>query len=108
MENINDVFAGDSDDVTYIIVNTIPGMNQYELDLKLPLRFHEAKGVFVEMAYRPLETVLCQLLSPSFEIVHGVDVLIEQGSEQFKIWTGYEPPRTTMRETVLTAYHSAT
>ncbi|KAH9264768.1 3-phosphoshikimate 1-carboxyvinyltransferase [Batrachochytrium salamandrivorans] len=67
-------------------------------------------GVVVEMAYRPRQTPLLiaaqnasQALPVSpWKCVEGIDVLIAQGLEQFKIWTNCPPPAAAMSEAV---YH---
>ena len=58
-------------------------------------------GVIVEMAYRPRDTPLTKAARSSkhqnWRIVEGIDVLIDQGLEQFKLWTGIHPPEEEMR-----------
>ncbi|HNX59477.1 MAG TPA: shikimate dehydrogenase, partial [Spirochaetota bacterium] len=40
------------------------------------------------------------------QTIHGIEMLIRQGAEQFRIWTGMEPPVALMREKAINgAYH---
>jgi shikimate dehydrogenase len=34
------------------------------------------------------------------EVVDGLDILVHQGGESFRIWTGREPPLETMRRAI--------
>lgn len=56
----------------------------------------------MDMIYNPLET---RLLREAREVgsypISGLDMLVHQGAEQIRLWTGVEPPRALMREIVL-------
>ncbi|KAL5038179.1 hypothetical protein BDV3_001665 [Batrachochytrium dendrobatidis] len=94
----------------YAIVGTIPSTAQDALDLDSLFK-DGVGGVVVEMAYRPRQTKLImaaqhanQKHSSTFACVEGIDVLIEQGYEQFQLWTGCHPPHAVMSEAVYTNY----
>lgn len=103
---IEDVFNGLDNSSFLSVVNTIPGQAQTSLDIEpLTINLTRLNGVFVEMVYRPRDTPLVKVFSAgSFKVVYGVNVLIEQGFEQFKLWTQIEPPRKAMAQSVMNAY----
>lgn len=62
-------------------------------------------GVCVDMAYKPRDTdLLCQARSFGWSTVEGMAVLLEQGFEQFAIWTGRKAPVSYIEEKVMEAY----
>ncbi|KAJ3073744.1 3-dehydroquinate dehydratase (3-dehydroquinase) [Podochytrium sp. JEL0797] len=99
-----------------VLVSCVPGASQNELPIDQ--MFHTANeaapagsmGVFVEMAYRPRQTVIIEHIGSvertnvSWSYVEGVEVLIEQGLEQFTRWTGRRAPRKVIEEAVYTNY----
>ncbi|TDL20533.1 Pentafunctional AroM protein [Rickenella mellea] len=97
-----------------IIVSTVPGsattLAEGTADgICIPHEiFSASQGVALDMAYRPLETPLLSLASsqPGWNIIRGVDVLLEQGYEQFRLWTGHHCPRSVVADRVWEMYHS--
>ena len=67
-------------------------------------------GIVVDMAYRPHKTPLLdlagQISSLLWQQVPGVEVLLEQGYEQFSLWTGSKPPVKVVEKEVLSFYHA--
>lgn len=77
-------------------------------------------GVAVELAYHPRVTPLLKLVEEANHIVktegkdretrvpwigiEGCEILLEQGYEQFRLWTGRRPPKNQVREAVLEAF----
>ncbi|KAJ3298949.1 3-dehydroquinate dehydratase (3-dehydroquinase) [Rhizoclosmatium sp. JEL0117] len=100
----------------FLLVSSVPGASQN--DLPIDEMFTNANagapagsvGVFVEMAYRPRQTVIIEHLGSiertniSWSYVEGVEILIEQGLEQFTRWTGRRAPRKVIEETVYANY----
>lgn len=96
-----------------VIVSTVPASattfdpNATE-SLYLPSEiFASPYGVVVDMAYRPSETPLLKLaakVAKNWEVVRGLDVLLEQGFAQFSAWTGRQCPRRAVSEVVWKAY----
>ncbi|KAJ1930229.1 3-dehydroquinate dehydratase (3-dehydroquinase) [Tieghemiomyces parasiticus] len=98
------------------ILSAIPA-TQWSLDLPETL-FHgpamvnngdrtrqEGGVVALDMAYKPRRTpLLAAAAKHGWQTVEGVEVLIEQGLHQFRIYTGLPPPQEAMREAVLQAY----
>lgn len=80
--------------------------------LLTPTLFEYKAGpaVVVDMAYRPAETALLSLAKHAggkWGIVPGLEVLLEQGYEQFKIWNGRECPKEKVAKTVWAKYNAA-
>ena len=67
-------------------------------------------GIVVDMAYRPHKTPLLELAGQIsgqlWQQVPGVEVLLEQGYEQFSLWTGSKPPVKIVEKAVLSFYHA--
>ncbi|KAJ2593690.1 3-dehydroquinate dehydratase (3-dehydroquinase) [Coemansia sp. RSA 1722] len=85
------------------IVGTIPGC-----DLAIPDElFAQPVGVALDMAYKPRWTPLLEAAQKRrWKIVHGVDVLIEQGIHQFEKWTHLTAPVADMAVAVHKKYDS--
>ncbi|MDR3237164.1 MAG: shikimate dehydrogenase [Spirochaetia bacterium] len=86
-----------------IIINTTPvGMEGHSAG-SLPAGFdsellHAGQRVF-DIVYKPGKTRLLELASArGCKTIRGFEMLINQGIEQFKIWTGQNPPKDVMRE----------
>jgi shikimate dehydrogenase len=55
--------------------------------------------VVMDVVYNPLKTKLLRLAEErGCMTVNGLDMFIYQGAEQFRLWTGLEPPVGIMRE----------
>ncbi|MDK2891951.1 shikimate dehydrogenase [Methanohalophilus sp.] len=58
--------------------------------------------VVFDIVYNPLETKLLQeARAVGAKTIDGVGMLVHQGAEAFRIWTGRDPPVETMRKAVL-------
>ena len=67
---------------------------------------HSDLTVF-DIVYNPLETrLLREAKAAGAKTVSGVLMLVYQGAEAFKLWTGIEPPVELMKKTVLEALHA--
>jgi shikimate dehydrogenase len=86
-----------------LIVNcTAVGMPGAERDTfeQLPLRPERlGEAIVVDLVYAGVET---ELIAAARErgatVVDGLEVLVRQGAESLRIWTGREPPLEAMRE----------
>jgi len=78
-----------------LIVNATPiGMYGY-LEKSMPLseEYIPNQCLIYDMVYNPLETVLLKKAkSKGCQVINGLDMLIYQGADAFKLWTGIEPP----------------
>ncbi|KAL1916766.1 uncharacterized protein VTP21DRAFT_5470 [Calcarisporiella thermophila] len=86
-----------------VIISTVPG----DADVQLSTEWFEnqPKGIALDMAYKPRVTpLLAKAKSAGWNTVEGVEVLVEQGLEQFRLWTGLQPPRQVMTAEVFNKY----
>jgi pentafunctional AROM polypeptide len=102
-----------------VIVSTVPASATTTIEgvpnaLFLPSTLFSAEaGVVVDMAYKPAETPLLKLAKTAvpadrtWRTVAGIEVLLEQGYQQFELWTGRRCPRNAVAKTVLETYHSS-
>ncbi|KAJ3096788.1 3-dehydroquinate dehydratase (3-dehydroquinase) [Phlyctochytrium planicorne] len=99
----------------FLVVSTVPGPAQSSIEWKtLFARADEnstegSVGVVVELAYRPRRTDCLQAVPASgsrvqWRDVEGIEILIEQGFEQFVRWTGRKAPKKVMRDIVYEKY----
>ena len=85
-----------------ILINCTPlGMKGFEEKLPVPESLIENVVVF-DTVYNPIETPLIKLAKRrGCKVVYGLDMLVYQGAEAFKIWFGFDPPITVMRDAVV-------
>ncbi len=57
--------------------------------------------IFMDIVYTPLKTKFLKIAEKYGVIIDGLDMLIYQGAEQFKIWTGVYPPAREVRELLI-------
>jgi shikimate dehydrogenase len=61
-----------------------------------PERFRR-KVVVVDLVYRPAQTELVRVARDrGARVIDGIDVLVRQGAESLRIWTGTDPPLEVM------------
>jgi len=71
-----------------------------------PLTREEIPGgaIILDLVYNPLKTRLLEEAEEAgARTIPGVEVLVHQGAEAFKLWTGKDPPIKVMKEAVLKA-----
>ena len=86
------------------ILNATPvGMQPHEA--ASPLTAQELRcNLVMDLIYRPLETKLLKLArKKGIPTVSGLDMFLEQGFAQWKIWMKTRPPANIMRQAVLAA-----
>jgi len=108
IQNLGDCLKTEiGNNIVYAIVGTVPAAAQTNMNFT---EFFDSgkKGVIVEMAYKPRRTPLLNAAVAAkdshWETTEGVDVLIEQGLEQFIRWTGRIPPSSAIAEQVYLRY----
>lgn len=83
-----------------VIIGTVPGdaMPQWAFQGL----FGNEKGLCIEMAYKPRVTNLLAVAreNPGWTTANGVEVLLRQGFEQFRLWTGLDAPEAVMRKAI--------
>lgn len=85
--------AADAARESQLVVNsTAVGLSPKSVSL-LPETALHAKQVVYDIVYRPLHTPFLQLAQhQGAKVVPGIDMLIGQGSEAFRLWTGLTFP----------------
>lgn len=97
--SINDIgrYLKDAD----ILIDTTPiGMDPNVNDKPIATAdmFHEDM-VVNDIVYNPNETVLLkEAIKANATVVYGIKMLLYQGAESFRIWTGREPPVDVMEK----------
>ncbi len=91
-------------DVDILINTTTLGMHpNTDTTIATAEELHSDLTVF-DIVYNPLETrLLKEAKAAGAKTVSGVLMLVYQGAEAFKLWTGVEPPVELMKKTVLEA-----
>lgn len=87
-----------------VIISTIPALGLSKSAVP-PEVFAHGPGVAVEMAYKPRRTAFLETATQNgWAGIEGVQVLIAQGLEQFKAWTGMQPPASAIAKAVYAFY----
>ncbi|CAM9362289.1 unnamed protein product [Chrysoparadoxa australica] len=80
-----------------VIISTIPGSAEFTV----PEGMLSAKPIVFDAAYKPPRTALLeQAVASGCPLVQGADMLIEQGREQFQMWTYRRAPGEEMAAAV--------
>ncbi len=87
---------------TDIVINTTSlGMHPRNDELSLDRSLLDKRFVVCDIVYNPLKTrLLKEAESLGCQTVTGLGMLLYQGAEAYKLWTGQEPPIKEMRETL--------
>ncbi len=100
LERLDDLIANAD-----VLINcTTLGMHPHvENTIAVAEQMHEGLVVF-DIVYNPLKTkLLTEAEKAGARAVSGVMMLVYQGAEAFRIWTGVEPPIEVMKEAVMGA-----
>jgi len=91
-----------ADKTTDIVIHTTPvGMVPRTDHCPLPENFLKGGMVVMDIIYNPLETKLLSLAKKKGCLtINGLGMFIQQGAEQFRLWTGRKPPLAVMSEAV--------
>ncbi|HSK73551.1 MAG TPA: shikimate dehydrogenase [Pyrinomonadaceae bacterium] len=87
-----------------ILVNATPLGTKGEFENETPAFADEIKNVSLcyDLVYNPQQTrFLREAESVNIPTIGGLEMLVAQGAEQFKIWTGLEAPIEEMRQSVI-------
>lgn len=84
-----------------LIVNATPiGMNLEAS--RITAEHISNKTVVYDLVYRPMETGLIQSAEKAgATVIHGYEMLLEQGAKSFEIWKQREAPRDVMKKTLI-------
>ena len=103
-EAVNSEFAKQKkalDQCDILVNSTSIGMHPNVDHLPLDESLIRKELIVADIVYNPRETKLLQVAkAKGCPVVPGIGMLIYQGVEAFKLWTGVEPPVVEMREKV--------
>lgn len=87
-------------DVDIVVNTTSIGMHPNVEDCPVTnAEFFKEKMVVCDIVYNPLKTAfLKRAEDKGCKVIYGLDMLLYQGAEAFKLWTGIEPPIKTMKK----------
>lgn len=85
-----------------IIVNATPlGMEGIEEELYIPYSLIGEGTTAIDLVYNPPKTKFLKIAeSLGAKTLNGIKMLVYQGAESFKIWTGIDPPIEKMEEAI--------
>jgi shikimate dehydrogenase/chorismate mutase-like protein len=91
------------------LVNTTPvGMHPEEDKMPVSTRILGEYKAVADVIYNPLKTkLLREAEAVGCNVASGLEMFVFQGTEQFHIWTGQEPPVELMRGVVLEKLESS-
>lgn len=84
-----------------VAINATPLGTRGALETESPVTAEQLRGVRLayDLVYNPLETrFLCEAREAGCQTIGGLEMLIAQAVEQFKLWTGKEPDVKAMRD----------
>eukprot|EP01135_Chromosphaera_perkinsii_P007194 Nk52_evm2s745 gene=Nk52_evmTU2s745 len=88
-------------DLIDVVVCTVPATTCFEL----PAGLLKNKPILFDVAYKPRNTSLIrQGREAGCPVIEGIQMLIEQGKEGFRIWTGFNAPGKEMSSAVYENY----
>lgn len=87
---------------TDIIINATPvGMHPNTEEMPVEEKVLKNKIVF-DSVYNPVETKLLKVAKKNgCETITGLEMLLNQATHAFELWTGKKPPKETMRNALL-------
>lgn len=89
-------------DMDIIINATSVGLNAHNDETPLDKAFITNKHIVFDIIYAPFETrLLLESKEQGAKIIHGLEMLFEQGIAQFKLYTNMDAPEEAMRSVLL-------
>jgi 3-dehydroquinate dehydratase/shikimate dehydrogenase len=92
-----------------VVINATPLGTAGDRAGETPAVARQLSGVRLayDLVYNPVETrFLCEARSAGCETIGGLAMLVAQAFEQFKLWTGVEPPKEVMRAAAINALNN--
>jgi len=88
-----------------VLINATPvGMAGYPEQEVIPDAALRHRPLVYDLVYNPLETPLLRRAKQmGCPVLSGVEMFLRQAAEQFRLWTGAEPPLDALRACVYTA-----
>jgi 3-dehydroquinate dehydratase/shikimate dehydrogenase len=93
-----------------IVVNATPLGTRGASEIETPVTTEQLRGVRLayDLVYNPLETrFMREAREAGCETIGGLEMLIGQAVEQFRLWTGKEPDVESMREAAKRALNNS-
>jgi shikimate dehydrogenase len=89
-------------DIQVVINTTSVGMYPNTTESPIPESFFKPWMIASDLVYNPRMTTFLQAAKRQGARIHeGIGMLIYQGAEAFRLWTGIEPPVSVMRQALL-------
>jgi shikimate dehydrogenase len=107
LANLSNVNVKDFD----VVINATPLGMRGESENRTPLTSEQLRGARVafDLVYNPVETVfLREAREAGCETLSGLEMFLAQADEQFRLWTGLEPPQHVMRNAAVEALEAVT
>jgi shikimate dehydrogenase len=88
--------------VADLLIQATPvGMTPRKAECLVPEQILRKGMVVMDIIYNPLETALLSMARARGCVpINGLHMFIHQGAEQFRLWTGLEPPISAMTHAV--------
>ncbi len=85
-----------------LLIHTTPvGMAPYNNQCVVPEHMLKKGMVVMDIIYNPIETrLLTMAKTRGCLTINGLGMFIHQGAEQFRLWTGIDPPISAMKRSV--------
>jgi shikimate dehydrogenase len=85
-----------------LLIQTTPvGMTPQKEECLVPKQILQKGMVVMDIIYNPVETMLLKVArARGCLTINGLSMFIHQGAEQFRLWTGLEPPILAMTRAV--------
>ena len=81
-----------------ILNSTSIGMEEHINESPVPIEYLNNKQIVFDAVYIPYETKLLQeAKSKGAQVIHGIDMLLYQGTAQFELYTNQKAPEEVMR-----------
>lgn len=91
-------------DADIILNATTIGMHPQEGESPVPTEHISSKHIVFDAVYSPYNTSLLRdAKAKGAQVIHGTEMLLYQGVEQFKLYTGHDAPVEAMRKEVIRA-----
>lgn len=94
---------------TQILINATPvGMVPNINDMPLDINLIDPNLIVFDVIYNPPKTKLLREAGKlGVKTINGIGMLVNQGAEAFRMWTGKEPPIELMKEVVINELRDA-
>ena len=85
-----------------LLIHTTPvGMTPYNSHCVIPEHVLRKGMVVMDIIYNPIETrLLTMAKTKGCLTINGLGMFVHQGAEQFRLWTGMDPPISAMKQAV--------